>query len=58
MKFLSWNLRGLNSPQKKFLIKQYILEMKLDICLLQEVKMSYQTFATTAGKIWLGVAFL
>lgn len=58
MKFLSWNIRGLNSPQKQFSIKKYILEMKLDICLRQEVKMSYQSFATITGKLWPGAAFL
>lgn len=55
MKFLYWNIRGLNNPQKQFTIKQLILEMKINIFLLQEVKMPSQTFAEVAGKLWPGV---
>lgn len=58
MKFLSWNIRGLNSPHKQFAIKQLILEMKIDICLLQEVKMPFQTFVVVASKLWPGVDYL
>lgn len=32
--------------------------MKIDICLLQEVKMPFQTFSSIAGKLWPGMDYL
>lgn len=39
MKILSWNVRGLNAPNKKRLIKRQILLVRADIILLQETKL-------------------
>ncbi|XP_057859072.1 uncharacterized protein LOC131067930 [Cryptomeria japonica] len=57
MKLRSWNLRGLNSPEKNYSLKQCIATNKVDIILIQEVKMTYQNFATLVDSIWLGSDF-
>lgn len=52
MKILSWNIRGLNSPYKQFLIKLCISDNKVDILLLQETKMKKEVFEKDVLKIW------
>ena len=39
MKFISWNIKGLNNPHKQDIIKNMIRDNKLDIVLIQETKM-------------------
>ena len=39
MKFISWNIKGLNNPHKLDIIKNMIRANKLDIVLIQETKM-------------------
>ena len=58
MKFLSWNLRGFNNPQKEYALKQYIFQEKIDCVLIQETKMSSENFCKLVGFIWLGSTFL
>ena len=38
MKFISWNIRGLNNPHKKDIMKNMIRDNKLYISLIQETK--------------------
>lgn len=39
MKFISWNIKGLNNPHKQDIIKNMIRDNKPDIVLIQETKM-------------------
>ena len=39
MKFISWNIIGLNNPHKQDIIKNMIRDNKPDIVLIQETKM-------------------
>lgn len=39
MKIISWNIRGLNNPHKKDMVRNMIRANKSDIVLLQENKM-------------------
>ena len=38
MKFISWNIKGLNNPHKKDIMKNKIRDNKLDILLIQDTK--------------------
>lgn len=40
MKIISWNVRGVNAPDKWCLIKCQIDQSNIDILLLQETKMN------------------
>ncbi|XP_057830711.1 uncharacterized protein LOC131041593 [Cryptomeria japonica] len=51
MKLLSWNVRGINSPNKWRLIKHHIDDTKGDIWLLQETKWSMAE-TTTKMRVW------
>lgn len=42
MKFVSWNVRGLNAPKKRCLIKSQLDLMRCDVLLLQESKLNSQ----------------
>jgi len=44
-------VRGFNSPQNQFIVKNYIYENKVDIILLQEVKMFEENFKVVASNI-------
>ena len=39
MKTISWNIKGLNNPHKQDILRNMIRDNKLDIVLLQEIKM-------------------
>lgn len=39
MNFISWNIKGLNHPHKKDIMKNMIRDNKTDIVLTQETKM-------------------
>ena len=40
MRITTWNVRGLNTPSKKRLIKQYLKSFNLEIILIQETKLN------------------
>ena len=40
MRITTWNVKGLNAPNKKRLIKQHLNKLNVDIILLQETKLS------------------
>ena len=44
MKFISWNIRGLNNPHKQDIIKNMIRDNKQNIVLIQETKMLKDKF--------------
>ena len=58
MKLLSWNIRGLNNPQKQYAIKLLIVQEKLDCVLIQETKMSSSSFDKIANYIWPGAGYI
>ena len=39
MKIISWNIKGLNNPHKKDMVRNMIRDNKLDIVLIQDTKM-------------------
>ena len=40
MKITTWNVRGLNDPNKKIILKQNLNKFELDIFLIQETKLN------------------
>ena len=58
MKLLSWNIRGLNNPQKQYAIKLLIAQEKIDCVLIQETKMSSSSFDKIANYIWPGAGYI
>ena len=43
MKNLSWNVRGVNNPEKRKVIKQFIRDQRVDLVCLQETKVQNMT---------------
>ena len=41
LKILSWNVRGLNNPQKRDTVKNLLKEWKCDVVCFQETKLDY-----------------
>jgi exonuclease III len=39
LKIISWNVRGLNNPQKRGVVKNWLCEWKCDVVCLQETKL-------------------
>eukprot|EP00253_Pinus_taeda_P031004 PITA_31004 len=54
MKLTSWNLRGLNSPGKRRMIKNMLKQEKPQICFLQETKCNSNTLGNILSRAWLG----
>ena len=54
MKLISWNVRGLNSPSKHRMIKNWIQQEKPTIVFLQETKSSTDAIERIRGKVWAG----
>lgn len=54
MRIISWNIRGLNAPKKRCLIKSQLDLMKCDVVMLQETKLSLSSVESlfSAWKIW------
>ena len=40
IKMISWNVRGLNDPQKRLVVKNLLREWKCNIVCLQETKIA------------------
>ena len=40
IKMISWNVRGLNDPQKRLVVKNLLREWKCDVVCLQETKIA------------------
>ena len=58
MKFLSWNLRGLNNTQKQYALNQCIFQEKVDCVLIQETKMSSANFDRIVSHVWPGASYM
>lgn len=52
MKILSYNIRVLNGSNKPILVKNMVNELKSNILLLQETKMSLEAFIKVGNYIW------
>jgi exonuclease III len=52
MKYISWNVRGLNNPSKKICLKTLISEEKPSIMMIQETKCTSTTMEKMAIKCW------
>ena len=50
MKINSWNVRGINSSDKRHRIKQVVDSMQANIIFLQETKLSQDNFDKTVAK--------
>lgn len=57
MRIISWNVRGLNTPNKRRLIKSQMDLIKCDIFMLQEIKLSKE-FADLVFSSWRRWNFL
>ena len=51
LKFLSWNVRGLNNPHKRDFVKNLLREWKCNIVCLQESKLD-STNSTLVKNLW------
>ena len=51
LKLLSWNVRGLNNPRKRDVVKNLLREWKCDIVCLQESKLG-NTSSILVKNIW------
>ena len=40
IKMISWNVSGLNDPQKRLVVKNFLREWKCDVVCLQETKIA------------------
>ena len=40
IKMISWNVRGLNDPQKRLVVKNLLQKWKCDVVFLQETKIA------------------
>ena len=47
IKILSWNVRGVNNPEKKKVIKQFTRDQQVDLVCLQETKVQKLTLRMT-----------
>ena len=54
MKFISWNIIGLNSPSKHKILKKMIMEEHPAIFYMQETKCTSSTLEAIFKKIWKG----
>ena len=52
MKFISWNVRGLNSPSKKICLKTLISKGNPSIMMIQETKCTSTNMEKIAIKCW------
>lgn len=50
MRILSWNVKGLNASDKRGRIKKFLDSSKVDIILLQESKLSQDSFDNIISK--------
>lgn len=53
MKVLTWNVRGLNTPNKQRILKHCIFASKIDIALIQEMKLSQSKIGIFRKKLGL-----
>lgn len=54
MKLISWNIRGLNGPRKRKLLKNLVMQEKPTILFVQETKCSLTFLEKSVAKAWPG----
>jgi exonuclease III len=52
MKIITWNIRGLNSPQKQRILKNRQRKEQPDLCFIQEKKCIVDRMETINKKQW------
>ena len=52
MKIITWNIRGLNNPQKKRILKNILRKEEPDLCFIQEPKCIVDRMETIIKKQW------
>jgi exonuclease III len=52
MKIITWNIRGLNNPQKQRILKNRLRKEQTDICFIQETKCIVDIMETINKKQW------
>lgn len=51
MKVTTWNVRGLNTPNKQRLVKRYLKNFESEIIMLQETKLSKEESMKLSNKL-------
>ena len=51
LRLLSWNVRGLNNPQKREVCKNFLKEWRCDVVYLQETKLGSLN-STIVRSLW------
>jgi exonuclease III len=52
MKIITWNIIGLNIPQKKIILKNRLRKEQPDLCFIQETKCTVDIIETISKKQW------
>jgi exonuclease III len=52
MKIITWNIRGLNNPRKKRILKNRLRKEQPDLCFIQETKCIVDIMETISKKQW------
>ena len=56
-KVISWNVRGMSLPQRKYGVKDLIAKWKPDVIFLQEVKLSGSHLTASLSNVWKSATF-
>jgi exonuclease III len=52
MKIITWNIRGLNNPRKKIILKNKLRKEQPDLCFIQETKCTVDRMETINKNQW------
>ena len=52
MKIITWNIRGLNNPQKNIILINRLRKEQPDLCFIQRTKCTVDRMETIGKKIW------
>jgi exonuclease III len=52
MNIITWNIRGLNNPQKQRILKNKLRKEQPDLCFIQETKCTIDIMETINKKQW------
>lgn len=52
-RIISWNVKGLRSPQKRMMVLHHLKKLKVDIALLQETHLGTKDFGRMC-RLWVG----
>jgi len=52
MKFITWNIRGLNNPRKQRILRNKLKQEQLDLCFIQETKCTTDIMEAISKQQW------